>query len=155
MKTKYEKFIDAVSHAMEDHSFDIVWFYDFDEQDTVSLIEDNGCYPKDGHRVLRIEPLPSRILFCIMEDFANSLPESQEKERLLTSLRYRKPFSAFKHTLSYTSQRENWFAFKEKQMQKIIEEWMGNEGIVYKDEVFSCNGPSVFEYHKDSGLTQK
>lgn len=118
MKTKYEIFIDAVSHAMEDHSFDIVWFYDFDEQDTVSLIEDNGCYPKDGHRVLRIEPLPSRILFCIMEDFANSLPESQEKERLLTSLRYRKPFSAFKHTLSYTSQRENWFAFKEKQMQK-------------------------------------
>ena len=155
MKTKYEKFIDAVSHAMEDHSFDIVWFYDFDEQDTVSLIEDNGCYPKDGHRVLRIEPLPSRVLFCVMEDFANSLPESQEKERLLTSLRYRKPFSAFKHTLSYTSQRENWFAFKEKQMQKIIEEWMGNEGIVYKDEVFSCNGPSVFEYHKDSGLTQK
>jgi len=155
MKTKYEIFIDAVSYAMEDHSYNVIWYYDFDEQDTVSLIEDNGCYPKDGHRVLRIEPLPSRILFCIMEDFANSLPESQEKERLLTSLRYRKPFSAFKHTLSYTSQRENWFAFKEKQMQKIIEEWMGNEGIVYKDEVFSCNGPSVFEYHKDSGLTQK
>ena len=155
MKTKYEIFIDAVSYAMEDHSYNVIWYYDFDEQDTVSLIEDNGCYPKDGHRVLRIEPLPSRILFCIMEDFANSLPESQEKERLLTSLRYRKPFSAFKHTLSYTSQRENWFAFKEKQMQKIIEEWMANEGIVYKDEVFSCNGPSVFEYHKDSGLTQK
>ena len=149
MKTKYEIFIDAVSHAMEDHSFDIVWFYDFDEQDTVSLIEDNGCYPKDGHRVLRIEPLPSRILFCIMEDFANSLPESQEKERLLTSLRYRKPFSAFKHTQSYTSQRENWFAFKEKRLQEIIEEWMDNEGIVYKDEVFSCNGPGVIEYHKD------
>ena len=155
MKTKYKIFIDAVSYAMEDHSYEICWYYDFDEQDIVPVIEDNGCYPKDGHRVLRIEPLPSRILFCIMEDFANSLPESQEKERLLTSLRYRKPFSAFKHTLSYTSQRENWFAFKEKQMQKIIEEWMGNEGIVYKDEVFSCNGPSVFEYHKDSGLTQK
>ena len=155
MKTKYEIFIDAVSHAMEDPSFDIVWFYDFDEQDTVSLIEDNGCYPKDGHRVLRIEPLPSRILFCIMEDFANSLPESQEKERLLTSLRYRKPFSAFKHTLSYTSQRENWFAFKEKQMQEMIEEWMSDEGIVYKNGVFSCNGPGVIEYYKDSGLTQK
>lgn len=155
MKTKYEIFIDAVSYAMEDHSYNVIWYYDFDEQDTVSLIEDNGCYPKDGHRVLRIEPLPSRILFCIMEDFANSLPESQEKERLLTSLRYRKPFSAFKHTLSYTSQRENWFAFKEKQMQKIIEEWMSDEGIVYKNGVFSCNGPGVIEYYKDSGLTQK
>lgn len=155
MKTKYEIFIDAVSYAMEDHSYNVIWYYDFDEQDTVSLIEDNGCYPKDGHRVLRIEPLPSRILFCIMEDFANSLPESQEKERLLTSLRYRKPFSAFKHTLSYTSQRENWFAFKEKQMQKMIEEWMSDEGIVYKNGVFSCNGPGVIEYYKDSGLTQK
>ena len=155
MKTKYEIFIDAVSYAMEDHSYNVIWYYDFDEQDTVSLIEDNGCYPKDGHRVLRIEPLPSRILFCIMEDFANSLPESQEKERLLTSLRYRKPFSAFKQTLSYTSQRENWFAFKEKQMQEMIEEWMSDEGIVYKNGVFSCNGPGVIEYYKDSGLTQK
>ena len=148
MKTKYEIFIDAVSYAMEDHSYNVIWYYDFDEQDTVTVIEDTGCYPKDGHRVLRIEPLPSRILFCIMEDFANSLPESQEKERLLTSLRYRKPFSAFKHTLSYTSQRENWFAFKEKRLQEIIEEWMDNEGIVYKNGVFNCNGPSVFEYHK-------
>lgn len=155
MKTKYEKFIDAVSHAMEDHSFDIVWFYDFDEQDTVPFIEDTGCYPEDGHRVLRIEPLPSRVLFCVMEDFANSLPDGIEKEKLLMSLRYRKPFSSFKQTLSYTSQRENWFAFKEKQMQEIIEEWMSDEGIVYKDGVFSCNGPGVIEYHKDSGLTQK
>lgn len=155
MKTKYEIFIDAVSYAMEDHSYNVIWYYDFDEQDTVPIIEDTECYPEDGHRVLRIEPLPSRVLFCIMEDFANSLPESQEKERLLTSLRYRKPFSAFKHTLSYTSQRENWFAFKEKQMQEMIEEWMSDEGIVYKNGVFSCNGPGVIEYHKDSGLTQK
>ena len=149
MKTKYEIFIDAVSYAMEDHSYEICWYYDFDEQDIVPVIEDNGCYPKDGHRVLRIEPLPSRVLFCIMEDFANSLPEGQEKEKLLTSLRYRKPFSSFKQTLVYTSQRENWFAFKEKQMQEIIEEWMSDEGIVYKDGVFNCNGPSVFEYHQD------
>ena len=149
MKTKYEIFIDAVSYAMEDHSYEICWYYDFDEQDIVPVIEDNGCYPKDGHRVLRIEPLPSRVLFCIMEDFANSLPEGQEKEKLLTSLRYRKPFSSFKQTLVYTSQRENWFAFKEKQMQEIIEEWMSDEGIVYKDGVFNCNGPSVFEYHLD------
>ncbi|MBP3408908.1 MAG: hypothetical protein J6K83_07165 [Bacteroidaceae bacterium] len=155
MKTKYEIFIDAVSYAMEDHSYNVIWYYDFDEQDTVPIIEDTECYPEDGHRVLRIEPLPSRVLFCIMEDFANSLPESQEKERLLTSLRYRKPFSAFKHTLSYTSQRENWFAFKEKQMQEMIEEWMSDEGIVYKNGVFSCNGPGVIEYYKDSGLTQK
>lgn len=149
MKTKYEIFIDAVSYAMEDHSYNVIWYYDFDEQDTVPVIEDNGCYPEDGHRVLRIEPLPSRVLFRIMEDFANSLPEGQEKEKLLMSLRYRKPFSSFKQTLVYTSQRENWFAFKEKQMQEIIEEWMSDEGIVYKDGVFNCNGPSVFEYHID------
>lgn len=155
MKTKYEIFIDAVSYAMEDHSYNVIWYYDFDKQDTAPVIEDNGCYPKDGHRVLRIEPLPSRVLFCIMEDFANSLPEGQEKEKLLMSLRYRKPFSSFKQTLVYTSQRENWFAFKEKQMQEIIEEWMSDEGIVYKNGVFSCNGPGVIEYHKDSGLTQK
>ena len=155
MKTKYEIFIDAVSYAMEDHSYNVIWYYDFDKQDTVPVIEDNGCYPKEGHRVLRIEPLPSRVLFPIMEDFANSLPEGQEKEKLLMSLRYRKPFSSFKQTLSYTSQRENWFAFKEKQMQEMIEEWMSDEGIVYKDGVFSCNGPGVLEYHKNSGLTQK
>lgn len=149
MITKYKIFIDAVSYAMEDHSYNVIWYYDFDKQDTVPVIEDNGCYPKDGHRVLRIEPLPSRVLFRIMVDFVNSLPEGIEKEKLQMSLRYRKPFSSFKQTLVYTSQRENWFAFKEKQMQEIIEEWMSDEGIVYKDGVFSCNGPGVLEYHKD------
>ena len=149
MITKYKIFIDAVSYAMEDHSYNVIWYYDFDKQDTVPVIEDNGCYPKDGHRVLRIEPLPSRVLFRIMVYFVNSLPEGIEKEKLQMSLRYRKPFSSFKQTLVYTSQRENWFAFKEKQMQEIIEEWMSDEGIVYKDGVFSCNGPGVLEYHKD------
>ena len=41
-------FIDAVSQAMEEHSYDIIWFFDFDEQDTVLFIEDTGCYPEDG-----------------------------------------------------------------------------------------------------------
>ena len=40
-------------------------------------------------------------------------------------------------------------------LKEIIEEWMSDEGIVYKDGVFSCNGPGVIVYHKDSGLTQK
>lgn len=38
MKTKYEIVIDSIAYAMGDHSYNICWYFDFDEQDTVPLI---------------------------------------------------------------------------------------------------------------------
>jgi hypothetical protein len=32
MRTKYESIIEAVACAMEDHSYNVIWYYDFDKQ---------------------------------------------------------------------------------------------------------------------------
>ena len=68
MKTQYEVFIDAVSCALEDHSFGTKWYFDFDEQTTVPAIEDVGCYPVNGHGIAyRIGDgfEPAASFFCI------------------------------------------------------------------------------------------
>lgn len=74
MKTKYEIVIDSIAYAMGDHSYNICWYFDFDEQDTVPLIEETGCYPEKGHRLLRIEPIESWESFPrqVMVGFASA-----------------------------------------------------------------------------------
>ena len=146
MKTKFEMFIDAVSYAMEDHSYNIQWFYDFDEQDTVPLIEETGCNPEKGHRLLRIEPIDSRTSFCLMEDFIETVTDEADQDKLWSSLRQRHPFSAFRELLHYTGLREKWFAFHDEQMRLIVERWMEDEGIVYKDGLFSCISNMAYEF---------
>ena len=147
MKTKYEMFIDAVSYAMEDHSYNIQWFYDFDKQETVPFIEEAECYPENGHRLLRIEQLESWESFRIMEDFVDMVPEEADQDKLWSALRQRHPFSAFREMLHYTGLREKWFAYHDEQMQCIVERWMEDEGIVYKDGLFSCNSNMVHEFY--------
>ena len=149
MKTKYEIVVDAIAYALEDHSYNICWFFDFDEQDTVPLIEETDCYPEDGHRLLRIEPMESWESFRIMEDFVETVTDGIVQNKLWSALSQRHPFSAFKRMLDYTGQRENWFAFKDERMQQMVERWMKDEGVVYKDGVFTCDNALVFERDDD------
>ena len=53
-------------------------FFDFDEQDTVPLIEKTDYYPKEGHRLLRIEPMESWKSFSIMEDFVETVTDETD-----------------------------------------------------------------------------
>lgn len=149
MKTQYEIFIDAVSCALEDHSFGTRWYFDFDEQTTVPAIEDVDCYPENGHRVLPIEPMSSWESFDIMEDFVNGVDNEVERDKLAVALNQRHPFSAFKEMLHYTAQREKWFAYKEKRMKEIVEQWMADNEVVYKDNHVCCNSSSVLKYNME------
>lgn len=152
MKTKYEIVIDSIAYAMGDHSYNIRWYFDFDEQDTVPLIEETGCYPEKGHRLLRIEPIESWESFQIMEDFVETITDEVVQDKLWSALRHRHPFSAFNKMLHYTDQRENWFAFRDERMRLIVERWMGDEGIVYKDDLFTCDSGSVLEYFNEDDV---
>lgn len=149
MRTKYESIIEAVACAMEDHSYNSRWYFDFDEQDTVPLIEESECYPEEGHRLLYIEPMESRESFKLMEDFIETVPNKADQDKLWSALRQRRPFSAFKNMLHYTGQREKWFAFHDEQMRKIVEKWLEHEEIIYENGVFTCNSDYVFEYFKE------
>lgn len=149
MRTQYEIMIDEIASALEDHSYNIEWYFDFDEQRAIPLIEDCDSYPEEGHKVIRIEPMSSRIGYQIMEDFADSVTDQTDREKLYVALNQRHPFSSFNHMLHYTAQREKWFEFKRQQMTGIVEDWMKENDIVYKDGRFICTGGMVLEFHLD------
>ena len=149
MRTKYETIIEAIACAMEDHSQNSRWYFDFDEQDIVPLTEEYECYPEEGHRLLYIEPMESWESFKLMEDFIETVLDKADQDKLWSALRQRRPFSAFKRMLYYTGQREKWFAFHDDQMRQIVEKWLEHEEITYANGVFTCNSDYVYEYFNE------
>ncbi len=136
MKTAYEIFIDEVTFAMESHSPEIEWFYDFDAQAIVANMPFGDCHPEKNHRLLHIEPLDPREGFRIMENFVSEVKSRTDHYKLWNALNQRHPFSAFRNMLHYTSQREAWFEFKNEQMRYIVERWMRCNGVIYEDSQF-------------------
>ena len=90
-----------------------------------------------------------------MEDFADSMTDKVNQEKLYMALNQRHPFSSFKDILHYTGQRENWFAYKEERMKEVAEEGMRENEVVYDDGRVSCNSWMVTEYHRDDEEEKK
>lgn len=85
---------------------------------------------REPERWLRIEPLPSRDGFRIMEDFVAGLPDGEQKRTLERTLSWKKPFSNFKRALTGMPElRQKWFAFQEECMRCHAERWLHGEGI--------------------------
>ncbi|GHT01146.1 hypothetical protein AGMMS49525_01100 [Bacteroidia bacterium] len=71
-------------------------------------------------KCIDIEPLESRESFVIMEDFVEQLPNGREKNRLIQALNGRKPFANFNNVIHNSKYRENWFDFRQKELEKHI-----------------------------------
>lgn len=144
MKTKYEIFIDSIAYALEDHSYSIEWYFDFDNQDIVPVSRDSDCCPEEGHRVIRIDPMPSRLSFGIMEDFADNVSDYAKKAKLFSALSRKHPFSSFQQALCYTDLRQEWFAFKEESMRHWVERWMKENGVDFKEDCAVCDNTVIW-----------
>lgn len=70
-----------------------------------------------------IDPLDSRASFEMMEEFAESLPETNSpREMLIKALNQHKPFSKFKFVIDNSGEyRQQWFDFKAKRLQEYVE----------------------------------
>lgn len=61
--------------------------------------------------------------FRVMADFAEQLTDANLKDKLITALRRKKPFSNFKFLIDNASeQRQSWFDFKNKPYFEWVEE---------------------------------
>ena len=154
MRTPYEISIDEIAYAMDSHSPEMEWYYDFDEQATVVNMPYNGCYPDRNHQLLRIEPLESWEGFRIMEDFVDTVNNRRDQDKLWKALSQRHPFSAFRNMLHYTNQREAWFAYKNERMKVIVERWMKENGVTYEDGLFKCDNTVMFEWDEEEEFEQ-
>ena len=70
--------------------------------------------------LIKFEVLESFESFKIMEDFKNQIESDEFEEKLDKALKRSKPFQNFKNLIDNSEYREQWFQFKQKEIEKIV-----------------------------------
>ena len=93
-----------------------------DEEDFKEAFSDN-LDKVENHKAdyIKIETLESYESFEIMEFFVEQLPDKNLKSDLENVLASKKPFQNFKHKIENSYFRQNWFDFKQSELEKIVE----------------------------------
>lgn len=69
---------------------------------------------------MKIKVLQSFENFKIMELFVEQLPDKKLQSELENVLANKKPFQNFKHKIDHSDFRQNWFDFKQNELEKIV-----------------------------------
>jgi ribosomal protein L11 methylase PrmA len=70
---------------------------------------------------IKFEALENFESFKIMELFVDQLSDQNLKSELENVLANKKPFQNFKNKVDHSDFRQNWFEFKQKELEKRIE----------------------------------
>ncbi|NDV93416.1 hypothetical protein D0T84_00595 [Dysgonomonas sp. 521] len=78
---------------------------------------------------IRIEPLGAREFFKIMEDFIEDVIPASDifKDILSMSIYGRHPFHNFKFLVETSPYRQDWFAFKQQQLEIYVRNFLESE----------------------------
>ncbi len=78
---------------------------------------------KNFDSYIQFEPMDSRQAFRVMEEFVETLDNSEIRKKLELGLSLSKPFRNFKDILeNYLEYRDKWFSFKEKEYIEYVKE---------------------------------
>lgn len=122
-------------------------FYDDDGlwQEELDEIENNW----DSY--VKIEQMPSRGAFQIMEDFTNQVSNKEIRNRLVYALNRNKPFKNFKYEVDYNEEvRQHWFKFKAYKYEEWVKDFLDNLSEE-NDEDLEINPPKIMGYYNDDG----
>ena len=70
--------------------------------------------------LIKFEVLESFESFKIMEDFKNQVEDDKFQQNLDQALNKRKPFQNFKNLIDNSEYQEQWFEFKQREIEKIV-----------------------------------
>jgi hypothetical protein len=70
---------------------------------------------------IKFEVLESFESFKIMERFSEQMSDQNFKSKLKNVLENKKPFQNFKNSIDNSDFRQEWFDFKENELEKIVE----------------------------------
>jgi len=70
---------------------------------------------------IKFEGLESFESFKIMELFIEQITDEKLKMELENALTNKKPFQNFKHKIDHSDFKQNWFDFKQSELEKIVE----------------------------------
>ena len=76
---------------------------------------------KNKKEFIKIEVLESFESFKIMERFVSQITDKQLKAELENILVRKKPFQNFKNRIDNSDFRQNWFDFKQNELEKTVE----------------------------------
>ena len=89
---------------------------------------------EDWESSISVEPRESHESFKIMEKFVDEVNDKNLKNKLVNALNNRRPFANFKNIVESSNYRNEWFAFKQKQLEILV--W---EELEYQLENFENN----------------
>lgn len=75
---------------------------------------------------MKFEILESFESFKIMERFVEQMTDQKFQSELENILRKKKPFQNFKHSIDHSDLRQEWFSFKQSELEKIVENQLNN-----------------------------
>ena len=70
--------------------------------------------------LIKFEVLENYQSFKIMEYFKNQIVDERFRNSLQQALNKRKSFQNFKYIIDHSDYREDWFEFKQKELEKIV-----------------------------------
>lgn len=69
---------------------------------------------------IKIKALENFETFKIMERFVKQIPDLEYRTVLEIILENKKPFQNFKHSIDQSNYRQDWFAFNQEYLEKIV-----------------------------------
>lgn len=127
-----EKYRDIVKEIADNMSANLISYFNPDTQEIEFIPKDvlyggfdefEDSFPltnEEWDNCITIEPLDSRESYEIMESFVNHLKDKKEASKLSQALNGRKPFANFNHQIHNSDYREDWFAFRQKELEKYV-----------------------------------
>lgn len=101
-------------------------FMDNEEKEELEKKVEDGF----GKRYVSIPYASSDEGYRDMEDFVETVEETNLKEKLYIAINGRGAFRRFKDVLlGYPEERERWFKFKDARVTERVKEWLEAEGI--------------------------
>jgi hypothetical protein len=88
----------------------------------------------DWETYITIEQRESGESFKIMEKFVDEVNDKNLKNKLINALNNRKPFANFKNIVESSNYREEWFAFKQHQLEILVWDELEYELEKYENE---------------------
>ena len=70
--------------------------------------------------LIKFEVPESFESYKIMENFKNQINDDKFKKKLDEALNRRKPFQNFKYLIDNSEYRDDWFGFKQKELEKMV-----------------------------------
>ena len=118
---------DQIRHCLDTETGDIITLMEGDDE------YDEWCEKLDADEINRyraIEKIAGHEGFRVMEQFAESLPESRTSRAVNAALSRNKPFRHFKDVVhGDLALRDEWFAFRDRAYAVLARDWLAAEGI--------------------------